>query len=278
MLRSTWLAVAIVGGTALGDASADATVATRWTLGILAWTWWGVAAVALMVLGTLALTVFRVVITASLAAAIVATIVEPGAWTGSFLGVSALGVLLVASPDIATRSVQASAYGAEYRFTLRPPVAFVAPMVLAWIIAVGSWMSGPVLLAERHWIAGILLCLLAAVATPILGLSFHRFSRRWIVVVPAGLVVHDPVVMAETVLIRRHDIARVALAPATTTARDLTGVTWGHAIEITMSGVVPMVPRPRSGQDPVMERPEAILVAPSRPGAFLHAARQGRLV
>lgn len=276
-LRAVWVVVALSATAALDDATRGATTAVRWTLAIGAWGWWGASLAALVVLGGIGLSVIRIVIPAALAVAITAMIVESGVSAAVFVGASLVATVLVATPEMALAALQASAYGSEKRFPLRPPVAFLAPMALAWVALVGSWMSGPLLVADRRWIPGILLTVVAVGATVVLGASFHRFSRRFVVLVPAGVVLHDPVVMVETVLVRRPDIGRIALADAGTTARDLTGVTWGPAVEVVLSGAVPLVARPERSASPRIERPDAVLIAPSRPGAFLAAARAARL-
>ena len=51
--------------------------------------------------------------------------------------------------------VQASAYGDEQRFVLRPPAAFYAPTVASWVVLVRRAPSiGPLALAARNWIVG----------------------------------------------------------------------------------------------------------------------------
>ena len=93
--------------------------------------------------------------------------------------------------------------------------------------------------------------------------------------VPAGVVIHDPLVLAETVMLRRHDVAGVALATVDTAAADLSGPAGGHLLEIRMRAMVTAVlnagPRTPGGRAIHLA---AALVAPSRPGAALAAARR----
>jgi hypothetical protein len=93
------------------------------------------------------------------------------------------------------------------------------------------------------------------------------------VFVPAGLVLHDPVVMHDTVMLRAEQIGAIRLAPADTTAADLTGPASGYALEVTITESVTAVfaatPRERNGRAIHMN---AFLVSPSRPGEALRVA------
>ena len=64
--------------------------------------------------------------------------------------------------------------------------------------------------------------------------TYHRFALRWLVLVPAGVVVHDPVVLGETLMVLRPAVAGARLAPADTGAADLTGPAAGFAIEVSV--------------------------------------------
>jgi hypothetical protein len=93
------------------------------------------------------------------------------------------------------------------------------------------------------------------------------------VLVPAGIVVHDPVVLADTFPLRTRQVAHLRLAPADTQAADLTGPASGYAIEVatteSVTTVFAFTPREPNGRAIHLT---AFLVAPSRPGAVLRAA------
>ena len=62
--------------------------------------------------------------------------------------------LLVGGADFGQRCVQASAYGDEQRFLLRPPAAFLPPVAVAGLAWVAAVLAAPLLLARRalgHW-------------------------------------------------------------------------------------------------------------------------------
>ena len=91
--------------------------------------------------------------------------------------------------------------------------------------------------------------------------------------VPAGLVVHDPVVLADTLMVRTDQILRLGLARAETEAADLTGPASGYAVQIdtteTVSTVFAFTPKEPNGRAIHMT---GFLVAPSRPGEALRCA------
>ena len=90
---------------------------------------------------------------------------------------------------------------------------------------------------------------------------------------PAGLVVHDPVVLADTLMMPTRQITGVALVGPrsrrrrrTTSPGPTPGVTVGIALA-EMTTVV-LAPRPATPRGTAIHL-AALLVAPSRPGAVL---------
>jgi hypothetical protein len=94
------------------------------------------------------------------------------------------------------------------------------------------------------------------------------------VLVPAGVVVHDPVVLADTFPLRTAQVASIGLAPAGTDAADLTGPASGYALEIATTESVTVVfaftPSEPNGRAIHLR---SFLIAPSRPGRALRSAR-----
>ena len=114
-----------------------------------------------------------------------------------------------------------------------PDPALTVPLLHSLVLA-GAFLAGVVLLGPQAWVPGAVLVAVAVAGSwPLLG-RLHRFARRWLVVVPAGVVLHDHVVLAETLMVPRANVRRCGLALADTQAADLTGPTGGHAIEVTV--------------------------------------------
>ena len=118
--------------------------------------------------------------------------------------------------------------------------------------------------------AGALLTVVGVALCAVLIPRLHRLTRRFVVLVPTGFVVHDHLLLADTAMFRKTQLAGLGLAPADTTAVDLTGGTVGNALEVrlrapsevTLAGTV----EHRQGR-PV--EVASFLVAPSRPGRLL---------
>ncbi len=278
-LRLVWVATAAAGSTAVAEAVDGRSDPVR----LLA-TWgaaagWVVGVAAMAFPAVVTLTATRVVVPLAVAVAIAAAFggasVLPGAL---FVALAVAAALLAFAAELGRAFVQASAYGAESRFPLRPPLGFAIAAVVAWCLWAAALVTGPLLLAARSWVAGAIVSVVAVAATWMLVRRWHLLSRRWLVLVPAGLVVHDPVVLGETIMLRRSQVAEVGLAPADTEALDLTGPASGHAVEIrTREMITALMP-------PDAEHPtgraihlRALLVAPSRPGRFLADAATRRL-
>ncbi len=277
--RLTWAALAVVAPPAWGAALATQSRPVQLTAGVLAWTAWGVGLIALAALSTVSLTIARLICTMAVPAAVVVAVHEPGVWALAALVIGAASAVGVLSAEVAMACVRASAYGAEERFPLRPPAPFIAPMVLAWAVLTAAWLVGPLTLAARSWVLGGVLSAVAITAAVVLGRRFHRLTRRWLVLVPAGIVIHDHLLLAETVLIRRHDLSGLQLATGGPDAIDLTGMTWGAAVQIDLREPQVLIPRVggRAGDAPTPVRVRTVVLAPSRPGALLSAARRVRL-
>jgi len=105
----------------------------------------------------------------------------------------------------------------------------------------------------------------------------HRLTRRWVVFVPNGMVVHDPLALAEPVLLRRAAVRSFGPARADTTALDLTRGALGLALEIDVTPPVDLL-LARTGRE-AAEAAEAgaLLISPTRPGAVLDEARRRRM-
>lgn len=292
-LVGAWALLPLTAGEALAAAADGRSTAVATTLAVLAWATWTGSLVALLVPRTSSLTAARLVVPTA-APAVAWAVVDAEATdalslVGLTLAVAAAGLVLTAA--VGDRFANGSSYGDERRFLLRPPIPAVAgPLELLWAAMAGAVVAGPLLLAARQWMAGGLV-LAAAVPLVAFGVrAAHGLSRRWLVLVPAGLVVHDPMALLDTVLVQRAQVARLGPAPADTTATDLTMGAAGLALELdlteptealalTSRGLGEQAVEVQPGLEEATERVllQRLLVTPSRPGAFLRAAAERRL-
>ncbi len=273
--RIAWVVVAVVGGSAVESAIDGRSSTVAWTAAIGGWGLWAVAALGLAIASVRSLTIVRVAVPLAMVATIAAGLGGATAVDLVLLGGPAIIALAAAmTAEFGRQWVQASAYGDEERFPLRFPVGAGLAAIVAWILWATALFAGPLLLAAESWIGGVLLTLLAIAGVVLLGPRWHRLSLRWFVLVPAGVVVHDPVVLADTFPLRRAQVASIGLAPADTQAADLTGPASGYAVEITttesVTAVFAFTPAEPNGRAIHLR---SFLIAPSRPGRALRSAR-----
>ncbi len=272
--RLVWLAVAVVGGAAFGEALATHSRPVQLTGTIGLWAGWGVVAVGMLVPSVRSLTVIRAVVPAGAVVAVAAGLRADGVASAAMcVALAVVATALVFSGEFGEHLAQASAYGDERRFLLRPPLGFLVPAVVSWCVLCACALVGPLALAAEGWVPGVVLTAAAGALGWFLGRRFHRLSRRWLVLVPAGVVVHDHLVLADTAMFPTADVAGLALALADTQAADLTGPATGHAIEIRLHGmptIVMAATRDKPGGRAL--HVGAVLVAPTRPGRALASA------
>jgi hypothetical protein len=272
--RLGWLALAAFGGAAVQSAIDGRSAAVRGVATFGGWTLWTIVAAALAIPSVWSLTIARVGTPLALAVAIATGVAGAAGVDVGVLALCALITCLAAfSAEFGQSFVQASAYGDEVRLPLRPPAAAGAAAVATWLVWALCLIAGPLLLAARSWVGGAVLTLVALAGVVVLVPRWQRLAQRWLVLVPAGLVLHDPVVLADTVMLRTSQIGGLRLAPADTAAADLTGPASGYAVEITatesITTVFAFTPSQPHGRAIHMT---AFLVSPSRPGLALRAA------
>jgi hypothetical protein len=278
-LRVVWIGVLVAGGAAIDQTTASSTDTFADVTRYAAFAGWFVGVCSMALPAVVSLTAVRLVVPAGVPVAAVALIGGADAASGlAFLALTAVAVVIAYSALLGHVFVQASAYGEEDRHLLRPPAAYAFAALLSWAVWIASSIAAVLLLADRNWIVGAAVAIAAAGGGVLGWPRWHRLSRRWFVIVPIGVVIHDQLVLAETVMLRRQEIAGIRLAPADTEAADLTGPASGHTIEVSMHEPTTVI----FAATPSTPRGTAVhvrscLVAPSRPGQALHGAVRRRL-
>ncbi len=278
-VRTTWLALPLVVGPALGSALDGSSRAVALTGAVLAWGTWAKVLVAVLIPRTASLTALRIVAPAGLGAAMWAAWVgEPGLADVAAVGWSALAVVVAFAPTTGDSFVNGSSYGDERRMPLRVPGSLLlGPLQLTWISAVAAPIGVPLLLAARQWVGAGVLAGVGVPAAAVAIRALHGLSRRWVVFVPAGLVLHDLQAMVDPVLFPRASIRRLGPAPADGDgALDLTQRSLGIALELELGEATDIAPRRTDGAVEVV--PVArLLFTPTRPGALLTEAAARRI-
>ena len=230
--RAAWVALALVPhGIAPTLASHGRSAQLVFTLA--AWALWGLGTLAIFWLSPYSLSALRMV--APLAAAglvgflfaSLSTYAEVAlsdvAWPLVGVAIAVLAFVCIFLPAFGLLHVQASAYGDEKRLLLRVPAAQIAPIAVSYLVMVAFPVATLFALGgEVWWLAA--LCLVPTVLIfRVIPKRLHRFSRRWMVVVPAGVVVHDELLLAETFMVRTTAVTRVELNATSGEALNLTG-------------------------------------------------------
>jgi hypothetical protein len=239
------------------------------------WAGWFVGLVCLLAPNTVSLTVYRILAPGPVVAvALLIILGEPSTRTAALALIDAAlasGVAFLAlTGDV---MVNGSAYGPERRLALRPPASLlIGPIALAWIVLAVPTIAGPLLLAAQQWVVGMIVTSLAVGVAYFVGRSLHQLSRRWIVFTPAGFVIHDYFVLAESILLKRQDIAELGPAPADPKGTlDLSAGALGLALQVQAKEPVNVVIRDR--RSAAVTDSVRFIFSPSLPGLLLREAR-----
>ena len=276
ILRLTWLVLPLTVGPALERALDGTSGAVTLTAAVLLWAGWALTLAATLIPHPLSLTLVRVAAPAALAAAVAAAV--DGEVDALALGSAAVAAVVPFAPAIGEWCVNGAAYGDERRMPLRVPAPLLAgPVELAWALSLSGVAAGPLLLAARQWVAG---AAAVAIGLPLAVLAFrslYGLARRWLVFVPAGVVLHDPMTIADPILFRRNQVRRLAAAAADTTATDLTQKAAGLALEIDLVEPVPLALVKPGTRTADMTPVDRLLVVPTRPGEVVAEAERRRI-
>jgi len=232
------------------------------------WALWSIALLCTLVPSSTALTAIRLALpTISVIVGAIGIGVGMSSGVAAALAISLLASLLVMSGEIGNSFVQLAAYGDERRFLLRCPPAMLVVQVLSWLVWVALTIVAINLLASDVLILGAIVAVAALLLTIALPRRFHRFSRRWLVSVPAGLVIHDHVVLAETAMFMLNAVIEIGIETAQSEAADLSGKCAGLGLVITLKDFDTVVfagtPKTPGGS---AIHVKSMRVCPTRPG------------
>lgn len=277
LVRALWAALPFTVGPALAAALDGASGPVRLLASAGLWLGWAVGMVASFVPHPISLTALRVMAPAVVVAAVAAAVADhPSALAIAWATVTCAWSF---APAVGAVCVNGPAYPNERRFLLRPPGPLLkGPLPLLWAVAVAGVGAGPLLLAARRWgLGGVGL----AVGWPVAALlvkSMHNLSRRWAVFVPAGVVLHDPMVLFDPVLFRRQDVTALRPGRGRDPAYlDVSQAAPGLGLEMDLdppTTVTLLRPGRREG-DPVDTA--RLHFTPTRPGAVLEEAHRRRI-
>jgi len=285
-LRALWFLLPLTVGQAASDAVASAEHAVPFVMTAGLWWLWAAGMVTSMVPLPSTLVAIRILAVGTLPLAAWALIdistvdiSSGGDW--SALAIAALmhafAVAIVAlNVLIGDRFVDGGSYGDERRMLLRPPSLvgyFLVPLLTAVMITAVT--TGPLLVANKNWIGGVVATALGAGVIAVGTRALHQLVQRWIVFVPNGMVLHDFLVVTEPVLFRRTAIERLGAAIDGSPARDLSNKAAGLLLECELTDPAPLGLRdPADRKAASLTDVRRFLFCPSRPGELLNEAER----
>ena len=214
-LRAIWIGMPVFVGAVIADAIRSWSDAPRATASVLAWVGWTIVLLAVLVPRPLSLTVARFGLPITFAVALVAGLSgRPSVVTTiGALALSGAALVLGTRGEFARTCAQGAAYGDEERFPLKVPPALLLGILPGAVgIVAAAVVVGPLLIADRQWVLGTIVILVFGFIGAFVVRLVHKLSQRWIVLVPAGLVIADPLTLTDPVLFPRARIA--GLGPA----------------------------------------------------------------
>ena len=209
LLRVVWVTLPLSAGPAAANALDAWSTGPQLVAAVLLWAAW-----ALVLLGVLAprppgLTALRIAAPVFFALAVVAAVAADASVVvaAGALVVTAIAATLAVAPAIAIAAANGIAYGDERRFPLKtPPILLLGPLPIAPLLVGVGLATGPLLIAADRPVLGAITVVVGLPLAAVLTRALHGLSRRWVVLVPAGLVLVDPLTLPDPVLFLRERI------------------------------------------------------------------------
>ena len=278
VLRVVWFGLAPVVGQLLGAATDRHSDPVKYAVLALSGLAWAASFLATLIAHPIGLVLVRCTAPAGVAAAL---------WTafdlnnsdnshavlvvvGVVWAIAAAGTAL--HPETGHMQVNGPAYPNERRFLLRPGALFqVVVIPLSTALLVAGAVTGVLLLAAKQWVIGVPVLLIGWAEALVLSRSLYALTKRFVVFVPAGFVLHDGSAVREPHLFRRASVESIAPAAADTDALDLTQAAAGLAVEIRFREKIDLTLS--EGRDRFREgRSARFLIVPTMPGRLLAEA------
>ncbi len=276
--RAVWVVAPLVAGPAVTqlldrrrDAGADGPALA---VEIILWALWFGVLVATLAPSPISLTAARIAAPTALAGTLLLVLTEgPNPDTASAVFWALIATSVFFLPVFGDRMINGSAYGSERRMGLRPPAyVLVGPVQVSWLCVAAGILGPLALILARQWFLTIVVGLIGAVAGWAGFRILHQLAKRWIVFVPAGFVIRDPMHLVDAILLRRSEVAAVGPALATESGRtDLSGGARGLAIEVTVKEPTPITIRVNNEASNL--EVTNLVFTPTLPGAMLSEAR-----
>jgi hypothetical protein len=209
-----WASLVITAGPAAADAVHSWSTAPRTVASLILWAVWGAVLLSSFAPRPIGLTTLRVAAPVAVVLALVASPAAGPLKASAALAGTAVAAWLAFTPAVGHRFVNGAAYGEERRYPLRvPPALLLGPVPLAVALIAAGALAGPLLLADGRYVAGVAALIVAVPLVRAAARSVYALSQRWAVLVPAGIVLKDPLTLVDPVLFPRDRIASLRPLP-----------------------------------------------------------------
>lgn len=274
-----WLLVGATGRFAVSQSLQGRAGATATVLGLEATAVWALAWVAALVPRTATLTALRIVVPAATVTAVVTFFTGASVvWATAFTVASLGAVATLAHPVTVDAFVDGSAYGPERRFALRTPLLLALVAVPpVWLLATMVAIV-PGLAVTGLWIPALAIGVIWALVLPRAVGSMHLPAQRFLVFVPAGIVLSDPLVLTDRLLFPRRNVTTLGPAFADTDATDLTRGASGLALQLDLDEPFEIPFRTDTSDGEEVVGSDRLVFSVLRPGALLATAQERRVV
>jgi hypothetical protein len=275
--RVAWASLPFTAGLALADALDDWSRGPAIVAITFLWAAWLAGAIALFAPRPWGFAVLRVVGPVGVTAAALAD----ASLTTRAVGVATalVATVLALGAPVARASANALAYGNEDRYPLTVPAMLaLGPLPLAIAVVAVGLTAGPLLISDGRIAIGVAALVVGLPLAVIAANSIHSLSRRWFVLVPAGVVVVDPLTLADPVLLPREQVALVSLGENRgVDALDLR-LGWSRGSLVVLLNEPATLVRRRGRADASMVTATAVRIAIVDVPSLVHEARRRQLL
>lgn len=249
--RLDWIVVALFGAGAFS--TLDLPI---WLIGS-AGVAWLVVAVSLVVPHVVALALGRLIAPGAIVIALITLNDAERIASVAFIVASVFATATILLPALGEWWVNGTSYPNERRLLLRtPPIVLLTTVPLSFVGVAGLPIA-TALLANDNQPAAAVVTGLASLWFGFAGVRVvSGLARRWLVIVPAGVVVHDLVVLVDPVLIPNYMLVQVSTGDARSlvtnaknTTLDATGGATRNQIRVQASEPITASFRTRKGAE-----------------------------
>jgi hypothetical protein len=277
IMRVIWISLPLLCGPSLADSFNDFKLLLRTTVSISLWTFWVLILLSTLIATPISLAIIRIGAPAAAALSLWSALETSGSVSGIIgLAASAIAACVALSAPLGDRFSDGASYGDERRFLLRAPgpvLLLLGP--LAWLTSVAGLTVGPILLLNKNFLFGSLISLCGFPLAALASNAIYQLGKRWLVLVPAGILLHDHLSVGDPTLIPRNQLANFSPAKVETNALDLSQNSFGLSLEIKC--LTPLSMMLRTGTRKTTNETsiiESFLINPVRPNVLLAEAQK----